>query len=70
MPDTSKLLLGTKSANWTSTRGNSEVGRVSKSPPLLLLLLLHVMLTSVMLLQCSSCWVPAMSSLQPCWLLL
>lgn len=28
MPDASKLLLGTKAANWTSTRGHADVGKV------------------------------------------
>jgi hypothetical protein len=28
MPDSSKLLLGTKAANWTSTRGDPHVGKV------------------------------------------
>jgi cell division protein FtsZ len=29
MPDSSKLLLGTKAANWTSTRGNPDVGKAA-----------------------------------------
>jgi cell division GTPase FtsZ len=28
MPDANKLLLGTKAANWTSTRGDADIGKV------------------------------------------
>lgn len=31
MPDANKLLLGTKAANWTSTRGDADVGKVCVS---------------------------------------
>lgn len=32
MPDSTKLLLGSKVANWTSTRGDTAVGKVRLLP--------------------------------------